>query len=138
MFNDEWRRLKLRIEGLIDDHNNRIALKINEIKKELHYKAPTSRPPLSTKFGILMATVEAFQVFFYSFWLMTPNEIDSGTIMTAYIFLLVGTLLIELGYFATILITFINFTPKDIGLLNSTELLESRIAQSSDTDSWGN
>ena len=116
------------MQDIINHHNDRIETKINEIKKELNYKAPTERPRLVTTFGVFMASIEVYNIIFYSLWLYTPHVIDSAAIQTGYIFLLVGVLIQEFGYFFAILYTFITMKPKQKLRSSSWELLEGRVS----------
>ena len=79
-FDQDWIRLQRRVQDIINHHNDRIETKINEIKKELNYKAPTERPRLVTTFGVFMASIEVYNIIFYSLWLYTPHVIDSNAI----------------------------------------------------------
>ena len=116
------------MQDIINHHNDRIETKINEIKKELNYKAPTERPRLVTTFGVFMASIEVYNIIFYSLWLYTPHVIDSAAIQVGYIFLLIGVLMQEFGYFFAILYTFITMKPKQKLRSSSWELLEGRVS----------
>jgi len=116
------------VQDIINHHNDRIETKINEIKKELNYKAPTERPRLVTTFGVFMASIEVYNIIFYSLWLYTPHVIDSAAIQVGYIFLLIGVLMQEFGYFFAILYTFITMKPKQKLRSSSWELLEGRVS----------
>jgi hypothetical protein len=61
-----------------------------------------------------MAFVEVYNIIGYSFWMYTPNVIDSYNIQFGYIYLLVGALIVEIFYFLAIFKTFVTMTPNKV------------------------